>query len=140
MSRLKEHAKLSARELEEFQHLLVGCDYFSLPDHCGGVLSATRRYYRRDGTEHTLADVPLERIVKEVASRIERGVPAERRTEVYHKVLDGVPGHKEMPEWDKAVYNPNEKPFTPFSVRRCPNLSIQPLVWRGSASHPDFLP
>jgi hypothetical protein len=96
--------------------LIVASHYFSLPDHRGGLLSATARYYRLDGTEVTFQDVPLSKIVKEVEAHIKRHVPEGTRTRVYHEVLAGVSGHKETPEWDEAPVNPNEKPSTPFSV------------------------
>lgn len=138
MERLKTHAELSSADLELYRNILIASDYFSLPDHRGGSVGPTEKYYRRDGTQHTLEDVPLPKIVKGLESHIKRVVPADKRTEVYHKVLGGVPGHKDTPEWDIPPESPNEKPVTPFSVRvdlRGSSLSFCPLILGQKPSH-----
>ncbi|KAB5578560.1 hypothetical protein GE09DRAFT_555388 [Coniochaeta sp. 2T2.1] len=114
-ARLQDAAQLPPSEIAWIKGTIVACDYFSLPDHTGVVLSPTQKYYRRNGTEHTIYNVPLERIAKEVESHIKDHVPKETRTEVYHKVLRDIPGHKEIPEWDEAPLNPNGEPATRFS-------------------------
>lgn len=81
---------------------IVACHYFTLPDRQSALLSRTETYYHRDGTEHTLydvplRDVPLRDVIESVESHIKSHVPADTRTEVYHKVLHGMPGHRRYP-------------------------------------------
>jgi hypothetical protein len=138
MERLKTHAGMSQEDFEVYRNIIIFSDYLSLPDHRGGSVGPTEKYYRRDGTQHTLEDVPLPSVVEGVESYIKGQVPAGKRTEVYHKVLLGVPGHKDTPEWDIPPESPNEEPVTPFSVRvdlRGGSLSFYPLMLGQKPSH-----
>jgi len=122
MGRLQQQAKLSPISIEWIKTSIVAGDHSTLPDR--REISQPGKYYRQDGREHTFYDVPLAKVVKEVESSIERTVPEERQTAVYHAVLRGVQGHKEVPVWDDPSPNPFEKPLTPFSapVRHLPFL------------------
>ena len=117
MDRLQKYAGLSSAEVLEIRDFIVMGDYFRQPNHTGGVVRPGERWFFADGSEHTIDDVPLFQIVKSVTYHIERLTDSARRTEIYHKVLADVPGHKAMPDWDRPVVNPNEHPLTPFSVK-----------------------
>lgn len=120
MDRLQRHAGLSSATTQQLRDFIVAADYFSYPNHCGGLLAPGHRHYFADGSEHTFDDVPLAKIVKAVTEHIEKHTDGNRRTDIYHQVLAGVPGHKLMPDWDRPAVNPNEQPLTPFSVKTPP--------------------
>lgn len=92
-------------------------------------MSPNRRLYTSDGNEITFKDVPLAKIAKDVERMIEKQVPANHRTEIYHKVLAGMPNYQRVPDWDKkstaSIY---EKPLTPFSAPRDPEVTGQDLL------------
>jgi hypothetical protein len=124
LARFMQYANVSDAENEKFRDLLISLHSVS---QRGDMISSTEKYYKDDGTEMAVAGVPMGKMVEEVESHIKRHVPSHRRTEVYHKVLQGYPGHKETPDWDIPPKSPNEKPTTRYSVsptcqfpRRCP--------------------
>lgn len=81
------------------------------------------KHYRIDGSEHVFSDVPWQKVMKEAESFIEREVPKAKRTDVFKKVMADIPGAKAVPDWDKPVYEPHEKPETEFSVSRAVSSS-----------------
>lgn len=121
---LQTHAGMSSDDAELFKYHMTACDYFSRPDHRGGLIMRGQRHYRLDGTEHTFQHVPLRNIIKEAESWIERNVSQERRTEIYGMTMAGIPGHKKAPKWDKPIVNPHKEPRTAFSVSR----AVSPLL------------
>ncbi|KAK0646890.1 hypothetical protein B0T16DRAFT_446778 [Cercophora newfieldiana] len=121
ISRLREHAAQWIPDIDLHKHFILASYYLSLPNNIGGDVDPARRFYVYEPRkrEITFKDVPVAKVAKEIESCIKRDVPAEHRTEIYHKVLTGTPGHKEIPEWD--VPKPpgvHEKHLTPFSMPR----------------------
>jgi hypothetical protein len=103
-------------DIELLKSCTLASDYFSRGDHIGGPMIPGSKYYRAGGKEHRFEDVPFPKVLSAIEGYIKRSVPADRRTDVYHKVLAGTPIHKKIPEWTKEPLNPNGKPATPFST------------------------
>ena len=119
MSRLEEHAGEWISDVTFLKTASVASYYFSLLNSRGGIIDQRARYSTTDGNEVTFNDVPLARIARDVERTIKAKVPAHRRTEIYHKVLAGMPGHQEIPEWDtKSRASIYAEPMTPFSKPR----------------------
>ncbi|KAI1175864.1 hypothetical protein F4777DRAFT_299587 [Nemania sp. FL0916] len=76
-----------------------------------------KKWYKADGSELTLADVPLKSLVKQIEEHIQTHIAEPSRTELYKKTVEGVPGIKQTPRWD-LVDSPRTKPQTPFSESR----------------------
>ncbi|KAI0420544.1 hypothetical protein F5X98DRAFT_331226 [Xylaria grammica] len=83
-------------------------------------INLDKNYLKEDGSEFTLADVPLKSLVTAIESHIQIYVAEYRRTEVYKMVVEGVRGIKQTPKWDRQVDNPRATPRTPFSECRDP--------------------
>ncbi|KAK0708702.1 hypothetical protein B0H67DRAFT_648731 [Lasiosphaeris hirsuta] len=129
ISRLEEHAGEWITYMTLHKTTMVASYYFSLPNSRGGAVDPHARYYTTDGDEVTFDDVPLAKIAKDVESMIKRKVPADRRTEIYHKVLTGMPGYQEIPEWDmKSTASIYTEPLTPFSKPRDATVTNQDLL------------
>ncbi|GAW12852.1 hypothetical protein ANO14919_022230 [Xylariales sp. No.14919] len=78
------------------------------------------KYLQSDGSEFTLADVPLKSLVAAIENHIQVYVAEHRRTEVYEMIVEGVRGIKQTPKWGRQVDNLRAKPRTPFSESRDP--------------------
>ncbi|KAK3360554.1 hypothetical protein B0T25DRAFT_535891 [Lasiosphaeria hispida] len=129
MSRLEEHAGEWITDITVYKSMMVASYYFSLPNNRGGVVDPHTRYYTTDGDQVTFNDVPLAKIAKDVETTINAKVPADRRTEIYHKVLAGMPGHRQIPEWDtKRTASIYATPLTPFSQPRDAAATNQDLL------------
>jgi hypothetical protein len=70
------------------------------------------KHYKADGSEYTLADVPLRSLIEAIEGHIHIFVPEHRRTEVYKAVVEGVHGIRQTPKWDRRVDNPRAKART----------------------------
>lgn len=117
MTRLHEHSGMSSEDIDMFKFFLVAGDYAARFNTSGVLIMPGERYYHKDGTEHTFADVPFGKILKEVENHIGRlKLPVEERLNILDKVLDGI--KREKPKWAAPPLNPNEKPATPFSASR----------------------
>lgn len=123
MTRLHEHSGMSSEDIEMFKFFLVAGDYAARFNTSGVLIMPGERYYHKDGTEHTFADVPFGKILREVENRIGRleNLSVEERLHVLDKVLDGI--KREKPKWAEPPPNPNEKPATPFSASRAVSYS-----------------
>lgn len=110
--------------MDLLKYFIVASDYFSRDDHRGGVVALGTRHYRSDGTEHTIERVPWKKLLRDIEKEIERRVPEDRRTDVFHKVMEGMPGRKKAPGWDRPVLNPHKKPQTPFSISRAVRIPL----------------
>jgi len=131
-SLLREHAGvwISDREIEVLKDSITVRYYRSLPNsNFASPIGPGERYFLADGKEIAFKDVPL---AKEVVPAIEVvigcRVPTANRTDVYHKVLSGMPGHKEIPEWDTKIPSAFVKPMTPFSQPRDATVSNKELL------------
>ncbi|GAP90702.1 hypothetical protein SAMD00023353_5200270 [Rosellinia necatrix] len=124
--RFVQHSGLDKRSLEISRDLIIAFQYYKYkfdrgegdsdnePEHYLNV-----EKYKADGSESTLADVPLERLASLVEVLIRICVPEHRRTKVYKKAITGIRGINQTPKWDRAD-NPRAKPQTPFSEPRVP--------------------
>ena len=118
-SRLEQHARKWIRDIPILKAAIVASHYFSLPNHRGGVFEPNARYYTSEGREITFKDVPLVKIAEAAEQQIKSNVPADLRTEIYHKVLTGMPEHQAIPEWDtKSPESIYASPLTPYSLPR----------------------
>lgn len=120
ITNLQKHAGLSIEDIDKFKCLSVTSDYFSRDDHVGGVVTPDHdvKRYRADGTEHTFGDVPLQRLLEDVESFIKFKVSEKERTNVFKKVVAGIPGAKSSPDWERPIVSPHEKPEFEFSLSR----------------------
>ncbi|KAK4446712.1 hypothetical protein QBC34DRAFT_496748 [Podospora aff. communis PSN243] len=121
LSRLQDHAGEWIDNIPLRKATILAAHYFSLPNHRGGVpeTDPDATYHTLDGTAVTWDDVPLSK----------DHVPADRRTEIYHSVLTGMPGHQAVPEWDtKSTASIYAKPRTPFSKPRDEAVTNQDLL------------
>ncbi|KAI1116812.1 hypothetical protein F5Y14DRAFT_405318 [Nemania sp. NC0429] len=130
--RFKRHSGLSSDHVDLFRDCIVatehenqwsGSDDSDIDDEDELDLGVKR--YKADGSEFTLADVPLRSLVEAIEAHIKMYVGEHRRTEVYKLVVEGVHGIKQTPQWDR-VDNPRAKPQTPFSESRAPPKFRQP--------------
>ncbi|KAJ8129007.1 hypothetical protein O1611_g4627 [Lasiodiplodia mahajangana] len=123
--RFKQHSKLPSDHLELFRYCIVDFEYHNRKFENDESDSTDEddfdivQHYNADGSEYTLADVPLRSLVDAIEEHIQTYIPEHRRTEVYKKVVEGVHGIKQTPKWDR-VDNPRAKPQTPFSESRAP--------------------
>lgn len=120
---LQTHANMTEKEAGVFEYCVLAADYFSRHNHCGGLMVPGERHFRANGQEHTFKDVPFPKILEAVENWIKENVGLEQRTEVFHKVMDGIPGRRATPKWDKHVPNPREKPETSFSASRAVRIA-----------------
>ncbi|KAI0544480.1 hypothetical protein F4679DRAFT_589471 [Xylaria curta] len=120
IARLREHSGLPEKEIERVKWFMIAAFYFQQPNHSGGIMMPGTNYYRRDGTPYTFEDVPLKSVLKAVDLAIESEVAKDRRSEVWYKVFQGIPGAKKKPDWEivKPIDNPRAEPDTEFSVSR----------------------
>ncbi|KAI0859989.1 hypothetical protein F4860DRAFT_480596 [Xylaria cubensis] len=120
IARLGVHSGLPKKEIETTKWFTIASHYFRQPNHSGGVMIPGTVYYRRDGTAYTFEDVPLKDVIKAVDLAIESKVASRRRSEVWYKVFQGIPGAKKKPDWEivKPIDNPRAEPDTEFSVSR----------------------
>jgi len=144
LTKLQKHAGAWIPDIECIKDSIVASYYLSLPNYCGAAIGpSSQRYYLDTGEEITFKDVPLIRIVRDIASQIGKHVPADRRNDVYHSVLVGMTGYRKVPEWDKnpapqseapsapesdedsGTASVNAKPLTPFSAPRDGKTSKQ---------------
>lgn len=72
-------------------------------------------YYKADGSEFTLSDMPFKSLASLIECHIQMYIPEPRRTEVYKKVVEGIHGIKKSPRWDRHEDNPRAEPRTAFS-------------------------
>lgn len=119
---LKDHVGMSSKAVDRFKYLVTASDYFSRDDYHGGLVMPGRKHYRSDGTEHTFQHVALKKLLDRVESQIKIHVPEERRPAVFEKIMEGIPGHKKVPNWDESTIHANEKPETRFSKSRFVSL------------------
>ncbi|KAK3648088.1 hypothetical protein LTR56_002566 [Elasticomyces elasticus] len=109
--------------MQRFKNQCVVSEYFSLPNHGGGVMmpeveDGPEIRTLPNGATVSWEDVPLGRVVDHVESFIRAKVDAKKRDETWHKVFFGVE-HARRP----AVFGwpaPHEQPSTPYSVSRAP--------------------
>ncbi|KAI0118946.1 hypothetical protein GGR51DRAFT_498286 [Nemania sp. FL0031] len=124
--RFKQHSGLPSDHLELFQYCIIDSDYHNRKFENDESDSTDEdeldivQHYKADGSEYTLADVPLRSLVDAIEDHIKTYIPEHRRTEVYKKAVEGVHGVKQTPKWDRQVDNPRAKPQTPFSESRAP--------------------
>ena len=119
MQRLETHAP-EGFDTEMLKNFITMSYYLSLPDMVGGVVEPKLKFVRSNGKEVTFKDVPLQKVISDVQNAI-KNMKDGQRTDVYHKVLSGMPGHQETPEWDVPPAHPNGpngEPKTPYSVPR----------------------
>ena len=103
-------------------------DYFRRDDHTGGLAMPGLDFYRSDGKLHTFDDVSLGVLLEVVESHISRLKPEDKRTEIFQKVMAGIPGRKELPKWEPPPpFNPNGTPRTRFSMSRAVRRPVFPL-------------
>jgi len=62
--------------------------------------------------------VPLAKVVGNVENTVKRDVPKAKRTEVWHKLFEGLPVSARQALWEKPVHQPHEHPETPYSASR----------------------
>lgn len=102
MYKLQQHAETWVPDTEHLIDSFVESYYLSLPNYYGAVIGpSSKGYYLESGEEITFKDLPLALIVRKIASEIEKHVPADRRNDVYHKVLVGMPGYRAIPPWEE---------------------------------------
>ncbi|KAM7202611.1 hypothetical protein V8F20_004400 [Naviculisporaceae sp. PSN 640] len=131
ITRLQMHAAEWITDIAEFKGLILASHYFSLPNNRGGVMRPAESFTLQDGQEITFSDVPVAKVVKSTENAIKTRVPESRRTEIYHQVLRGMPGHKSVPDWDHPDNNRESiyaEPLTPFSMPRDEAISNQDLL------------
>ncbi|KAL2145892.1 hypothetical protein VTI28DRAFT_5974 [Corynascus sepedonium] len=127
MSSLKAHAALSEDGIRCLEEALVASSY--VESHgtppSGLACGPGIKYYKPDGSEYTLRDVPLRAILAIVRNRINnnRGniIPRNRRKEIFDKVMAALPEeHRSKVIWEDgpAPLDPNAEPVTPFSAPR----------------------
>ncbi|KAK4213578.1 hypothetical protein QBC37DRAFT_285778, partial [Rhypophila decipiens] len=128
ITRLQEHAGEWITDIPQFKGFILCAHYFSLPNHAGGLARPAEQFVTQDGEVITFEDVPVSKLVESVERQIEKRVPDHLRTEIYNKVLAGVP-HKRVPKWDlggkESIY---AEPLTPFSIPRDDTISNQDLL------------
>jgi len=111
--KLEKHAGQWISDIDALEDFIVMSYYLSLPGHIDAALGPySKSYFLGDGRDVTFKDVPMVKIVKEIESHIREMVPADKRLDVYHKVLVGMIGYRKHPAWGKE-----ELPFQRF--RRC---------------------
>ncbi|RYC61958.1 hypothetical protein CHU98_g4239 [Xylaria longipes] len=128
--RFQQYSRLPGDQLELFRDVIIACEHynqridndsFSSSDSSDSdELDCGAKCFKHDGSEFTLADVPLKSLVNAVEEHIQAYVPEHRRTEVYKKVVEGVHGIKQTPKWDRQLDNPRATPRTPFSESKAP--------------------
>ncbi|KAI0450508.1 hypothetical protein F5B21DRAFT_428231 [Xylaria acuta] len=127
--RFQQHSGLPGDHLKLFRDVIISCEHENQDidnDSCcssdvsdvSDELDITVKRYKPDGSEFTLADVPLKSLVNTIEEHIQTYVPEHRRTEVYKKVVEGFHGIKQTPRWDRQLDNPRATPQTPFSESR----------------------
>ncbi|KAM7192992.1 hypothetical protein V8F33_008040 [Rhypophila sp. PSN 637] len=129
ITRLQKHAGEYFTDLPELKGFILCAHYFSLPNHRGGVAEPAKQFVTQNGGVITFNKVPVYTFVDAIEREIEKRIPSDRRTEIYHKVLKGMPGYKAVPDWDapskESMYT---EPLTPFSMPRDDNISNQDLL------------
>ncbi|KAI1308111.1 hypothetical protein F5Y03DRAFT_393715 [Xylaria venustula] len=147
--RFKRYSGLPDNHLETFRHYILASERDNLStdgdtsDEEELDLGAT--YYKTDGSEFTLADVPRRSLVKAIEEHVQIYIAEDRRTEVYEKVVEGIRGIKKVPRWDCQEDNPRAKPQTAFSESRAPlnsritNESLFKLFVSASNLDPEIL-
>ncbi|KAM7213729.1 hypothetical protein V8F06_010863 [Rhypophila decipiens] len=129
ITRLQKHAGKWFTDLPELKGSILCAHYFSLPNHSGGVAEPAERFVTQNGGVITFNEVPVYKFVNAIEREIGKRIPNDRRTEIYHKVLKGAPGYKEVPGWDspskESIY---AEPLTPFSIPRDDTISNQDLL------------
>ncbi|KAI1757670.1 hypothetical protein F4782DRAFT_546762 [Xylaria castorea] len=123
--RFKLHSGLPDDHVELFRDVIIATQHYiqhlddgDTSDEEGVDIGVT--YLKDDGSEFTLADVPVRSLVNSIEEHIQVYVPEHRRTEVYKMVVEGIRGIKQTPRWDRQADNPRAMPQTPFSESRAP--------------------
>ncbi|KAI1742428.1 hypothetical protein F4680DRAFT_463898 [Xylaria scruposa] len=128
----KLHSRLPDDHVKLFRDVIIANEHYNQhidddddtsgdddeDDEDGFDIGATR--YKADGSKFTLADVPVRSLINAIEEHIQIYVPEHRRTQVYKKVVEGVPNVKQTPRWDCQADNPRAIPQTPFSKTRAP--------------------
>lgn len=130
IARLQEHGGIEEVDIQLGIDFLVMADYFTRNDHIGDLATPGEEHYRKNGQEHTLEDVPWKKVLEHVEKQIGRQVPEDRRTEVFNRVMAGMPSRKRFPDWEKPVVPPNENPSTRFSVSKAVSHSTEKPIHR----------
>ncbi|KAI1120686.1 hypothetical protein F5Y10DRAFT_120335 [Nemania abortiva] len=126
--RFKQYSGLSNKHLDFCRDVILAAEYrfidsdgdsdsYSVDDD---RLDIRVKHLKADGSEFTLADIPMKSLVDAIEDHIQMYIPEYRRTEVYKKVVEGVHGIKQTPKWDRQADNPRAVPQTPFSESRDP--------------------
>ncbi|KAH6647137.1 hypothetical protein BKA67DRAFT_663481 [Truncatella angustata] len=118
LERLRVHADIKQPMIKKIRYRVTAADYFSRDDYQGGLVQEGERHYRKDGTEHTFEHVSLAKLLESAEATIGWAVKESNRTMVFERVMDDIPGRKEIPVWDKPIVTPSDTIQTPFSESR----------------------
>lgn len=125
LARLQTQGNLEQDDIETLKFFITTSDYLSRNDHCGAVMVPGTKHYRRDGTEHRFELVPFSKVLSSVESHIERRCLKDRRTAIWEKVMEAMPGRKTRPSWpdlDKPISNPRGTPKYQLSISKAVSL------------------
>ena len=87
---------------EDLKSSFVQSYIIALPDYCGAALGTSSPcHFINTGEDITFSTLPLDMVVRRIAAVIGEQVPADRRNDVYHNVLVGMPGYRAVPPWER---------------------------------------
>ncbi|KAK5123366.1 hypothetical protein LTR85_002798 [Meristemomyces frigidus] len=121
VANLRTFANADIAAIERLQNLCVVCEYFSRPNHRGGVVAPMANPEKRtlsNGKTVAWKDVPLARALEHAESFVKDHVEYMRRSMVWDRLFICLPVRKYTASWDKPIPNPNEHPATPYSAYR----------------------
>jgi len=100
MSKLQKHAGTWIPPTEDLKSSFVQSYIIALPDYYGAALDPSSKslyHFINTGEEITFSTLPLDMVVRRIAAVIGEQVPADRRSDVYHNILVGMPGYRAVP-------------------------------------------
>ena len=121
IANLQTYSGLDVSKIDYLKNICVVLEYFSRPNHLGGAMSVMANPEVRQlsgGKTVSWKDVPLAKVIKNTESTVKTDVPEAKRTEVWHKLFEGLPVPAPQASWEKPVYQPHEHPETPYSASR----------------------
>ncbi|KAK3322956.1 hypothetical protein B0H66DRAFT_602375 [Apodospora peruviana] len=83
---LRTYAKVPRKQLKILRESIITYDYASCHRHSGVVIKPAgtgTRYYRADGEEHTLKDVPFRKIIRGIEAYIKDNISHDQRPDAF---------------------------------------------------------
>ena len=136
IANLKVHSGLAAAKTVDFANWCVVSDYFSRPNHCGGIMVPEGRDPEKrplsNGRTVAFRDAPLGKVIEQAETSIDKEIDGRMRTDVWNKNSQGLPVClRRQAGREQPVAGPRGHPVTPCSKSRAVHVF---LLHRDSSS------